>query len=148
MVMDKIEQDIITSMKLKDTFKRNTLVFIKSQILTEQKNRGKKLTDTEIQQLLMSEKSKRYDAIVNFKKANRQDLVEQYNKEIMYINNYLPQPISDFELQQEIDNTIKELNATKKDKGVVIRTLKEKLALRVSSKYLSEKIIETLNKEG
>ena len=148
MVMDKIEQDIITSMKLKDVFKRNTLVFIKSQILTEQKNRGKKLTDMEIQQLLMSEKSKRYDAIVSFKKANRQDLVEQYNKEIMYINNYLPQPISDFELQQEIDNTIKELNATKKDKGVVIRTLKEKLALRVSSKYLSEKIIETLNKEG
>lgn len=148
MIMDKIEQDIITSMKLKDAFKRNTLVFIKSQILTEQKNRGKKLTDMEIQQLLMSEKSKRYDAIVSFKKANRQDLVEQYNKEIMYINNYLPQPISDFELQQEIDNTIKELNATKKDKGVVIRTLKEKLALRVSPKHLSEKIIETLDRKG
>ena len=148
MIMDKIEQDIITSMKLKDAFKRNTLVFIKSQILTEQKNRGKKLTDTEIQQLLMSEKSKRYDAIVSFKKVNRQDLVEQYNKEIMYINNYLPQPISDFELQQEIDNTIKELNATKKDKGVVIRTLKEKLALRVSPKHLSEKIIETLDRKG
>lgn len=148
MIMDRIEQDIITSMKLKDVFKRNTLVFIKSQILTEQKNRGKKLTDMEIQQLLMSEKSKRYDAIVNFKKANRQDLVEQYNKEIMYINNYLPQPISDFELQQEIDNTIKELNATKKDKGVVIRTLKEKLALRVSPKHLSEKIIETLDRKG
>lgn len=146
MIKDELLNDFKQAMKSGNTVKKNTIQLIRAHILQKEKDNHKSLTDTEIQDILMKERKKRLESINDCEKANRMDLKEQYSKELQYINSYLPQPISDFELQMEVDNTIKELNATSKDKGLVIRTLKSKLGSRVDPKHLSEVVINTLNK--
>ena len=96
----------------------------------------------------MKEKKKRIDALSQFEKAKRKDLVEQTQKELLYINTYLPQPASEYEINNVIEETIKELNATQKEMGMVIKQVREKLKNRVDGKTISDKVKEKLNKNA
>lgn len=138
MIRDELIEDMKQAMKTGNTIYKNTIQLIRSAVLLEEKNKQKILNDTEVQEIILKERNKRYDALADFQKAKRNDLIEQTHKEIMCINKYLPQPISEYDLEQEMKKIITELNATKKDLGVVIRKTKEQFGARTTGATISE----------
>ena len=86
----------------------------------------------------MQQKKKLLDALGQYEKANRQDLIDKTKKEIGYLSNYLPQPASEYEIEQEVKVIITEMNATMKEMGQVMRKAKEKFGNRANGKLLSD----------
>lgn len=135
---DKLMEDLKIAMKEKDTIRKDTIQSIRATILQEEKDKQKVLDNCEIENIIAKEKKKRLDALEQFKKANRQDLVEQTEKEISIIDTYLPEQLSTEEVESIVDNIMTELNVTSiKDLGLVMKSAKQKLGNTVDGKTLS-----------
>ena len=87
----------------------------------------------------------RNDSIVEFKKANRNDLIESYQKEIDILSEYMPKQLTDEEINKIIDDAIEETGAeTVKDLGNIMRLITPKLKNRCDMKSVTNKIREKL----
>lgn len=148
LLKDRLNEDLKTAMKEKNNIKKNTIQLLRASILQEEVNSRESLTNEQVQDIIMKEKKKRIDALSQFEKAKRKDLVEQTQKELLYINTYLPQPASEYEINNVIEETINELNATQKEMGMVIKQVREKLKNRADGKTISDKVKEKLNKNA
>lgn len=147
-IKTKLAEDLKSAMKENNTIRKNTVQLLRATVLMEEKNKQKSLTDIEVENVLVKERNKRYDALAQFKKANRKDLIEQTEKEIFYISQYLPQPLSEVELEQIIEKEIKDTKATIKEMSTVIRHIKEQYGNRTTGKLISEIVKQKLtNKE-
>ena len=70
----------------------------------------------------------RNDSIKEFEKANRTDLVEQNQKEIAILNTYMPEQLSDEEVNKIIDEAFAKLNPTSsKDMGIIMKEISPKV---------------------
>ena len=127
---DKIESGYNNSIKEKDSNSINTLRLIKSAIKDKEISlRGKKdaLTDSDVLNLLQSLVKQRKDSIEAFKRANRNDLIENELNEIKVIEKFLPKQIDENETNLIINDIIKENNFTSlKDIGALMKIIKEK----------------------
>ena len=84
---------------------------------------------------------RRKDSIEQFTAANRHDLADKEKAEMVYIQAYLPAPLSDSELEQAIVESIAEVGASSaKDMGKVMTALKAKVAGRADMTSLSGKV--------
>ncbi len=90
------------------------------------------IDDSEITVMLQKMIKQRRDSIALYQKGNRQDLADQEQEEINIISTYLPQQLSDQELQQVLRQLVKSLNVTStKDFGKVMSSLKTQYLGRV-----------------
>lgn len=131
--------DLKEAMKNKDTIAKNTIQSIRAAILQEEKDKQIKVDDTIIECIIMKEKKKRVDALEQFKKANREDLVFQTELEIKILEGYLPEQMSEEDIEFEVARIINEVDAQSiKDLGIVMRAAKQELGNSVDGKLLSE----------
>lgn len=131
--------DLKEAMKNKDTIAKNTIQSIRAAILQEEKDKQIKVDDTIIEGIIMKEKKKRVDALEQFKKANREDLVFQTELEIKILEGYLPEQMSEEDIEFEVARIINEVDAQSiKDLGIVMRAAKQELGNSVDGKLLSE----------
>lgn len=87
-----------------------------------------KLTEEEIVEAISSEAKKRKEAIIEFEKGGRQDLVDKEKKELEIIKVYLPEQINEDQIKEEVKKTIAEINAAgPKDIGKVMAVVMPKL---------------------
>ena len=135
---EKLVNDLKQAMKDNNTIKKNIIQLIRAAILQEEKDKQCSLTNNQIEDLIMQQKKKLLDALGQYEKANRQDLIDKTKKEIGYLSNYLPQPASEYEIEQEVKVIIAEMNATMKEMGQVMRKAKEKFGNRANGKLLSD----------
>lgn len=146
MLLDKIKQDLVTSMKNKDTFALNVIRMVKASIQMEAINKKRDLTDEEIISVIEKQIKMRKDAIVEFEKGNRSDLVEQNTKEIELLKKYMPEQLSDNEVLKIIDEAFKLINPTSsKDMGLIMKEVTPKLKGRTDMSKVSSIIKEKLN---
>lgn len=136
MIEEKLMQDFKDAMKSGNTIKKNTVQQLRASILLAKKD-NPKITDTDIEDVIVKERSKRLDALIQFEKAGRQDLIEQTNKELACINRYLPKQYTEEELEQELVKIINELQANKSMFGQVMGTAKARLGNRADGKTMS-----------
>lgn len=144
---EKLINDLKQAMKDNNTIKKNIIQLIRAAILQEEKDKQCSLTNNQIEDLIMQQKKKLLDALGQYEKANRQDLIDKTKKEIGYLSNYLPQPASEYEIEQEVKVIITEMNATMKEMGQVMRKAKEKFGNRANGKLLSD-IVKNQLKEA
>ena len=144
---EKLVNDLKQAMKDNNTIKKNIIQLIRAAILQEEKDKQYSLTNNQIEDLIMQQKKKLLDALGQYEKANRQDLIDKTKKEIGYLSNYLPQPASEYEIEQEVKVIITEMNATMKEMGQVMRKAKEKFGNRANGKLLSD-IVKNQLKEA
>lgn len=144
---EKLVNDLKQAMKDNNTIKKNIIQLIRAAILQEEKDKQCSLTNNQIEDLIMQQKKKLLDALGQYEKANRQDLIDKTKKEIGYLSNYLPQPASEYEIEQEVKVIITEMNATMKEMGQVMRKAKEKFGNRANGKLLSD-IVKNQLKEA
>lgn len=148
MLKDKLQEDLKQAMIARDSEKTDVLKGLKSAILYEEVAKNKReegLSDSEIMTVLKKESKKRQDSIDMYTKGGNQDKATQESKEKVIIDSYLPEQLSEAEVEKIIDSVMKELNITdpeKKDMGRIIGAVKAKgaevdgstLAKLVSSK--------------
>lgn len=135
---EKLTNDLKQAMKDNNVIKKNIIQLVRASILQEEKDKQISLTNNQIEDLIMQQKKKLLDALGQYEKANRQDLIDKTKKEIGYLSNYLPQPASEYEIKQEVKVIITEMNATMKEMGQVMRKAKEKFGNRANGKLLSD----------
>lgn len=142
----KILDDIIKSMKEKNKDKLAVLRSVKGAMQLEEINKKKELNDEDVIGVVAKQIKLRKDSIVEFEKGNRQDLIDQANKEIDILNEYMPEQLSDEDVDAIIDAAFNELNPTQpsdmgKVMGYLTPKLKGKTDLGLVSKKVRERII-------
>lgn len=116
-----INDDIKTAMKAKDKDTLAVLRMLKAAFQNEKIKTGSELSEDEELTLLSREMKQRRESLIEFEKANREDLVEQTNNAIKLVGKYLPQQLSEEELRAIVSNAISEVNAASmKDFGKVM----------------------------
>lgn len=146
-LQEKIETDIKTAMKEKDTVKVSTLRMVKADINNTILYENKKgLTEDEVVKIIQRQIKRHKDSIEQFEKGNRADLVEKEKKELDILLAYMPEQCSPEELKKIVAETVKELGATsKKDMGKVIKTVMEKVKGKAEGKEVSGIVAGMLN---
>ena len=87
---EQLLNDLKEAMKEKDVIKKNTIQLIRDYILKYEKDNIKEVDDNKIMDIISKERKIRLDALKDFEKSGRQDLIDETNKEIEVLNNYLP----------------------------------------------------------
>jgi uncharacterized protein YqeY len=100
---DTILKDIIIAMKNQDKDKLSVLRMVKGSMQLEEIKVGHQLDDSEMAVLIGKEIKTRNESIEEFKKGNRQDLIDKTQKEIDILNTYMPKQMSEEEVVAEID---------------------------------------------
>ena len=109
MLKNKLQQDLTASLKAGEKPKVAVLRFLFSQIQNAEINQGKKeLNDDQLIKLIQKQVKKLQDSLTMFKKGGRADLVEKTELEIEILSTYLPQQMSDKELEKIIDQVLAE----------------------------------------
>lgn len=142
---EKILKDIMSSMKNKDKDKLSVLRMVKGAIQLEEINKKKELDDNEVIAVISKQIKTRRESIVEFKKGNRNDLVEQTEKEIEILNEYMPEQLSDAEIEKIISDVFEEIKPqSTSDMGKIMKCLTPKLTgkadMSMVSKLVKEKI--------
>ncbi|HHV01735.1 MAG: GatB/YqeY domain-containing protein [Defluviitoga tunisiensis] len=145
MLKEKLNEDLKKYMKEKNTLALNTVRLVIAEIKNKEVEKNSEITDEEILQIIRKQIKMREDSIQQFRSANREDLAEKEAQELEILKNYLPEDLTDEELDKIIQETIKELNASsKKDFGRVIKEVIQKVQGRADNKKISELISKKL----
>ncbi|HED6851153.1 TPA: GatB/YqeY domain-containing protein [Campylobacter coli] len=143
---EQILNDIKEAMKQKDDFKRDTLRTLNAAFKQVEVDERIELDDERILKIITSEIKKRKDAIELYSKGGREDLAQKEQEEIMLFESYLPQQLSDEELQMALKELIANLGVSSlKDQGLVMKEAKAKFGARVDGKRLNVTLRELLN---
>lgn len=137
-MFDRITQDIQAAMRKQDKFRLAVLRFLKSAIKNKEIELKKKLSEAECEDVLQAQVKSREQAIELYLKGGRNDLAQHEQDEIQVIREYLPQPLSETELAEEVSAAVEELEASgMQDMGRTMKYLKGKLGSRADGKILS-----------
>ena len=146
-VKERLQEDWKTALKAKDKFKANVISTAKSAILLVEKTDGITADDALAIEILAKEVKQRREAMLEFEKGNRQDLVDQSKAEIEILLNYLPQQLSEGEIRQIIEESAIEAGASSiKDMGKVMSKVRPQTVGRADGKLVSQLVKEYLNK--
>lgn len=143
---EQILNDIKEAMKQKDDFKRDTLRTLNAAFKQVEVDERIELDDERILKIITSEIKKRKDAIELYSKGGREDLAQKEQEEITLFESYLPQQLSDEELQTALKELIANLGVSSlKDQGLVMKEAKAKFGARIDGKRLNVTLRELLN---
>jgi len=143
---ERISEDIKTAMKSGDKITLGVLRMVKSDLKYKQIELGRELTEDDCKVVFSSAAKKRRDAIEGFEKGARADLVAKEKAELEVINRYLPQQLSDEELEQIIADVVAETNAsTPNDIGLVMKSLMPKVRGLADGRKVNELVSKKLN---
>ena len=118
---DRLTNDLKEAMKNKEQVRKSVVTLIRAGIKQCEVDNRQELTDEDIISLISKQLKQRKDALSDFEKANRIDLIEQTNQEIAILENYLPEQLDDVELKEIITKVVEEVGATSmKDMGKVM----------------------------
>lgn len=145
-VIELIKNNLVTAMKDQDKFKVSVLRMLKSALEAEKINKMHDLAEDEIIAVIKKQVKVRTASKEEYEKYNREDLVADLEKEIEILRAYLPEELSIDKINEIIDETIKELNATSiKEMGLVIKTISSKYASSVDMSVVSKLVKEKLS---
>lgn len=136
-IFEKLTNDIKDAMLSKNTVKRDCLRSIVSEIKNQTINAGKEITDDICLKVIQRSVKQHNDSIDNFKAGNREDLALKEAEELTYINGYLPKMLSEDETKIVIDNILMNIEATKKNMGLIMKQLPPDVDRKLASKILS-----------
>ena len=145
MLKERLLEDLKLAMKEKNTNRKNVVQMVRAAILQIEKDQNIEVDDNKIMEIIAKEHKKREDAFAEYKKAERQDLVDQIEEEIKVLEEYLPKKMSREELEIKIKEIIEKTGATSiKDMGKVMKTAKEEIGVAADGKTINEIVKEIL----
>lgn len=136
---EKLQEDLKSSMRNKDVVRKSVVTLIRASIKQYEVDNRVELGDDEIIDIISKQLKQRNDALEEFAKANREDLVKETESEIEVLKEYLPQQLSEEELNEIVKATISEVGATSmKDMGKIMAAIKPKTKGRADGKLINK----------
>ena len=130
-----------SAMRTKDSARLGTIRLILAAIKQKEVDERLELADSDIISIIDKMLKQRRDSIEAFNKAKRQDLVDKEEFELKVLQDYMPQQLTEQEVEKEIIDAIKGSGANSmKDMGAVMNILKSKLAGKTNMADVSKKI--------
>ncbi|OBZ08178.1 MULTISPECIES: GatB/YqeY domain-containing protein [Bacillales] len=143
---ERLTDDMKQAMKNQDKFKLSVIRMMRASVKNLEIDLKRPLDDKEVLDILSREIKQRKDSLQEFKKAGRDDLVAGLEVEIEIISQYLPEQLTEEEIQEIVTQTIHELGASSKaDMGKVMSALLPKTKGRADGKLVNQLVQQHLN---
>lgn len=135
---EKLAEDLKSSMKNKDTVRKNTVQLVRTAILQVEKDKKVTLEDEDILELIAKQLKQRKDSLPEYEKSGREDLVSQLKREMEVLMEYLPKQLSEEELRPIVEEAVKAVGATSmKDMGKVMGAVMPKVKGRADGQAVN-----------
>lgn len=145
-LVENVVKDMTAAMKEQDKFKLSVLRMLKSSLQMEKISKKHDLSDEEAIAVIKRQVKQRKDSISEYEKYNKLDEVENLKKEIEYLSVYLPEELSEEELNKFLDELFAELKPESiKDMGRVMKEATVRLAGKADGSMISRLVKERLN---
>jgi uncharacterized protein len=141
----RMEEELTTAMRARDAERRDALRLILANLRSAEKELQRPLTDGEELQVLQRERKKRQEAAEAYRAAGREDQAAAEEAELAVLGEFMPEPLSDDELEAIIDDAIAENGATSmRDLGRVMADVMPQVAGRADGAAVSQLVREKL----
>jgi uncharacterized protein YqeY len=137
----RISEDTKVAMKARDKARVATLRMVNSEIKRIEVDERRELSDEDVLGILNRMLKQRRDSLNQFEQAERMDLAEQERFEIAVIESFMPESLSEQELDALIARVVQEVGATSmKDMGQVMGLIKSEVTGRADMGLVSSKV--------
>jgi uncharacterized protein YqeY len=140
-----IEGEIKDAMKSRDSERRDALRLIVNALKGSEKELQRPLSDDEELQVLRRERKKRVEAAEAFRAGGREEQAVTEERELAILEEFMPEPLSEEEIEEIIDDAIAEVGATSMaDLGRVMADVMPQIAGRADGSSVSQIVREKL----
>ncbi len=141
----EIKTQLADAMRERDDARRNTLRLILASLQSAEKELQRPLSEDEELQVLQRERKKRVEAHEAFRAAGREEQAEQEEAELEVLEEFMPEPLSEDEIEDIVDHVIAEVGATSmRDIGRVMADVMPQVAGRADGSAVSQLVREKL----
>ncbi|TXC89995.1 GatB/YqeY domain-containing protein [Metabacillus litoralis] len=146
-LLEQLNQDMKQAMKNKEKDKLAVIRMVKAALQNEAiKSSHAELSNEEELTVLSRELKQRKDSLLEFKNADRLDLVEKTQAEIDILVDYMPEQLSEEEVSEIVKQTILDVNATSKaDMGKVMGALMPKVKGKADGSLVNKLVLQQLS---
>ena len=135
---ERLDGDLKDAMRNKDSIRRTVLRTIISEIRNAEIAKQEVLDDEGVLVVMTKQAQQRRDSIEAFKAASRSDLVESESAELKIISGYLPEQLSEDEIEVVITEVISQVEAKgSSDMGKVMKEIMQRVRGRADGKMVS-----------
>jgi uncharacterized protein YqeY len=144
-MVTRLEEEVKDAMRARDNDRRDALRLILSSLKSAEKDLQRALSDEEELQVLQRERKKRTEAAEAFRGGGREQQALNEEAELAVLEEFMPEPISEDELEQIVDDAIAENKATSmRDMGRVMADVMPQIAGRADGSAVSQLVREKL----
>ena len=142
---DRLNVDLKDAMRNKDAIKRTVIRTLLSEIRNAEIAAQKDLQESDIEGVMSKQAQQRKDSIEAYDEAGRQDLVDKETAELNIISEYLPEQMTEVEIEGIIAETLNKVNATgPSDMGKVMGALMPLVKGRADGKVVNAMVTAKL----
>ena len=144
-LLQRLDADLKAALKESDKLKLSAIRLVKAAVKNQQIEKGRELSDEEIQSVISTLAKQRKDSIEQFLRGGRQDLAAQERRELAVLQAYMPEQLSPAELDKIIIQAIQESSSTdEKDMGKVMKVLMPRIKGLADGKTVNIRVKELL----
>ena len=141
----RLEDELKQAMVARDGERRDALRLILASLRSAEKELQRPLHDDEELQVLQRERKRRVEAAEAFRAADRDEQAEGEERELAVLEEFMPAPLSEVELEEIIDDAIAEVGATSlRDLGRVMADVMPQVSGRADGSVVSQLVREKL----
>ncbi len=142
----RIEDGLKRALKERDSARVSVLRMLLTTLKNKEVEKIRALTEDEFFSLVKTSINQHLDSVEAFRKGHREELAEKEEKEILILKEFLPEQLTEDEINREIEEAVVAVDAkSQKDMGKVIKFLMEKFPGRVDGKVLSSMVLKRLS---
>jgi len=144
-LIKEIEGELTAARKARDDGRRDALALLLNALRSAEKDLQRPLSEDESLQVLQRERKKRVEAIDAFEAAGREEQAEKEELELDVLEEFMPEPLTEEELEEIVDDVIAEVGATSiRDLGRVMADAMPRLSGRADGSVVSQLVREKL----
>jgi uncharacterized protein YqeY len=144
-LIKRIEIELADAMRAQDELRRDTLRLILAALRSAEKNLMRPLSEDEELQVLQRERKRRVEAAEAFRAGDRPERAEREEAELKVLEEFMPPPLSQEELEEIVDNAVAAVGATNvRDLGRVMADVMPQISGRADGSVVSQLVREAL----
>jgi len=144
-LIEEIEGELKDAMLARDAGRRDALRLILNALKGSQKELRRPLSEEEELQVLQRERKRRVEAAEAFRSGGRDEQADQEENELEILEEFMPEPLSEDEVEEIVDDVIAEVGATSMaDLGRVMADVMPQIAGRADGSQVSQIVREKL----
>jgi uncharacterized protein YqeY len=144
-LIGRIEEELTAAMRARDAERTGTLRLTLAALRSSEKELGRPLKEDEELQVLQRERKRRNEAAEAFRSGDREEQATKEERELAVLEEFMPEPIPEEELERIVDDAIAETGATSlRDLGRVMADVMPQVAGRADGSTVSQLVREKL----